>query len=705
MTAYLYPGSYLWNSGPSTGAGVYGNTFSKAETITGLYFLCKAQSGTATNSTMKALICDAGGNVLVRGPSTDVTLTTAGGWIYLPVAAYSLVANGGYFLGLELVGGYAPIFASYSTNSSYTQSMTDGGVWSLNPVNRYDSSGVSAVSPGSYFSGAIRVMGVVTNTAPNVPTAQSYGGQTWVGNNWNSGNVILNGNITDPDGDALTAYRVVGTVDGYATYRYDTGIVATSFASGSNFSLYVPVSSLFESNQWQFAVQFRDPAGAWGNWGYWSIITIDKTAPTGTVNTPSPQYLNVPAGGTFRVQATVSDALSGIQNVRFPTWTDVNGQDDIVWYDGVNAGGGVWYKDIPIANHGNAEGLYITHPYAYDNAGNTSAMLGQISTYVDRTTPAVPTQTNGILYAATNGVSWSTFSDAQNTSGRKSTAIHLQVYNGSSWAYVNGFPLMLGDVLSYSFIGLTAGANYRWGIVYTDNAGNANALTWTNFTTNTYPVTSLTNLASAGYLLNTKPKLTFTVTDGNGDTLTDFQLQISTVSNFSTTVVAALKSANSAGWGSINLPSGSVQSYTLQTALAAGTYYVRAATFDGKDWSSWSAIKTVIIQAVSWPTVISDTDTIVSKRTIDSLRIATNAVRQARGLAAVAWTNPVIQAWNESTPTDIRVTHLTELRQAITDIFVSLAYASPIWTDTSITPSTDRKGKHWAELRNVLLQC
>ncbi len=49
--------------------------------------------------------------------------------------------------------------------------------------------------------------------------------------------------------------------------------------------------------------------------------------------------------------------------VSFPTWSDKNGQDDIVWYQGTLNKEGLWEAKIPIANHKTA-GAYIVHAYA-----------------------------------------------------------------------------------------------------------------------------------------------------------------------------------------------------------------------------------------------------------------------------------------------------------------------------------------------------
>ena len=48
--------------------------------------------------------------------------------------------------------------------------------------------------------------------------------------------------------------------------------------------------------------------------------------------------------------------------VQFPTWSNSNGQDDIVWYEGKNCGNGKWNVIINSNNHKHA-GEYTTHVY------------------------------------------------------------------------------------------------------------------------------------------------------------------------------------------------------------------------------------------------------------------------------------------------------------------------------------------------------
>lgn len=64
--------------------------------------------------------------------------------------------------------------------------------------------------------------------------------------------------------------------------------------------------------------------------------------------------------------------------IKVPTWTDYNGQDDIIWHEGE---GGKWTVDgstynfrayIPVSAHNNERGSYTVHLYAYNSLGETS---------------------------------------------------------------------------------------------------------------------------------------------------------------------------------------------------------------------------------------------------------------------------------------------------------------------------------------------
>ena len=72
------------------------------------------------------------------------------------------------------------------------------------------------------------------------------------------------------------------------------------------------------------------------------------------------------------------------EQVLFPTWSETNGQDDIVWYSGVNRGNGTWSVTVDSNNHKHG-GTYNTHAYVTKNGvrsavGSTSYSLERIQT-------------------------------------------------------------------------------------------------------------------------------------------------------------------------------------------------------------------------------------------------------------------------------------------------------------------------------------
>lgn len=74
----------------------------------------------------------------------------------------------------------------------------------------------------------------------------------------------------------------------------------------------------------------------------------------------------------FEVSCIATDNI-GIDKVYFPTWTVNKGQDDIIWHQGKYEGGR-WKCHIKTSEHKGEKGIYITHVYAYDKAGNESSL-------------------------------------------------------------------------------------------------------------------------------------------------------------------------------------------------------------------------------------------------------------------------------------------------------------------------------------------
>lgn len=70
-----------------------------------------------------------------------------------------------------------------------------------------------------------------------------------------------------------------------------------------------------------------------------------------------------------------------MNKVLFPTWTEANGQDDILWHEGMHLGNGIWKATIPFNQHNNQIGYYNVHIYGY-TTNNDSIFVGARTTYV-----------------------------------------------------------------------------------------------------------------------------------------------------------------------------------------------------------------------------------------------------------------------------------------------------------------------------------
>ncbi|WP_410514398.1 GBS Bsp-like repeat-containing protein [Paenibacillus sp. BR2-3] len=71
----------------------------------------------------------------------------------------------------------------------------------------------------------------------------------------------------------------------------------------------------------------------------------------------------------------VEGVPSSVAEVRFPTWTENNGQDDLEnpWIQGERISSTSWRIRIPFSKHNNETGRYVTHIYSFDSYGNHDA--------------------------------------------------------------------------------------------------------------------------------------------------------------------------------------------------------------------------------------------------------------------------------------------------------------------------------------------
>ncbi|QQZ61587.1 GBS Bsp-like repeat-containing protein [Paenibacillus sonchi] len=92
----------------------------------------------------------------------------------------------------------------------------------------------------------------------------------------------------------------------------------------------------------------------------------------------------------------------GVREVRFPTWTELNGQDDIDWIVGEKVAPGLWKCTVVLSKHGGITGTYITHIYA-DGVG-AGGLTAQIQNTLKVTSPQAASLADGSYEVRVEGV-------------------------------------------------------------------------------------------------------------------------------------------------------------------------------------------------------------------------------------------------------------------------------------------------------------
>lgn len=202
------------------------------------------------------------------------------------------------------------------------------------------------------------------------------------------GGVSLTGWAFDWD-DPYAALKITVYLDGEFAYQGTANVeradvnrnVSGDIGDNHGYNLWVPTDKTGDHSY----IVWASNVGA-GN---------DKCIASGTVNIPAgdkeaPVISNVKVSNIttegYDVSCTVTDNV-GVNRVMFPTWTTANDQDDLIkdWSTNAKArgtrNGNTWTFHVNIADHNNERGAYLTHIYAYDDAGNHSSVgseLGQI---------------------------------------------------------------------------------------------------------------------------------------------------------------------------------------------------------------------------------------------------------------------------------------------------------------------------------------
>ena len=83
------------------------------------------------------------------------------------------------------------------------------------------------------------------------------------------------------------------------------------------------------------------------------------------------------ANGSYDVVISNLIAPRGFKEVLVPTWSEKNGQDDIIWYKAAKQANGDYKVTVRSSNHKGDSGLYNSHVYLVDNDGKFIGLGGK----------------------------------------------------------------------------------------------------------------------------------------------------------------------------------------------------------------------------------------------------------------------------------------------------------------------------------------
>ena len=114
-------------------------------------------------------------------------------------------------------------------------------------------------------------------------------------------------------------------------------------------------------------------------------ISAENLKPTGKITIQN----NNPKTGTFDVVVSNVSSPNGVREVKLPTWSSVNGQDDIIWYTAAKRADGTYKITVKASDHKNSTGEYNVHLYYIQNNGKLVG-VGGTTVQVSKTSYPTP---------------------------------------------------------------------------------------------------------------------------------------------------------------------------------------------------------------------------------------------------------------------------------------------------------------------------
>ena len=224
-----------------------------------------------------------------------------------------------------------------------------------------------------YIQGNGKIVGVA-GTQVNVSLARAKGNLTIQNNNPDTGtfDVIVSG-VSSPYGVREVKLPTWSNVNGQDDIIWYT---ATRQANGTYKTTIKASDHKRSTGLYHIHLYYIQGNG--------KLVGIDGTTTEVSIARPKGTLTiqNKDANkGTFEVIVSNVSNPDGVREVKLPTWSNVNGQDDIIWYTATRQTNGTYKALIKASDHKNSTGLYYIHLYYVQNNG-TLIGVGGTSTNV-----------------------------------------------------------------------------------------------------------------------------------------------------------------------------------------------------------------------------------------------------------------------------------------------------------------------------------
>ncbi len=230
--------------------------------------------------------------------------------------------------------------------------------------------GNGTINSTGNIGGAIMNYGTLTNESVTITKDDSY-------SNWlvtNSGKFYMKGGVLQKtggtNGAVLMNYGQFGMTGGKIISNDDNAVVSrdggNSVIEGRGISIQGTILNDYSENENSKSSTICKYATINGNllaYGEGVVNLIDCKM-TGNVATNGKVVEIVTSSSGYNCY--FYDTNSKYQDIRFPTWTRLNEQDDLIWHKanvGTRRNSRVWYYNVKKSEHNNESGVYHTDIY------------------------------------------------------------------------------------------------------------------------------------------------------------------------------------------------------------------------------------------------------------------------------------------------------------------------------------------------------